>query len=71
MSLGVPREIVIEKNKHWFLNFARRAMLALAVMDSDRAAWLAISLEVFQPRMAVRSRALFIWLSPFSVFDAR
>jgi hypothetical protein len=45
-------------------------MLALAVMDRDRAARLAISLEVFQTRMAVRSRTVFIWLSPFSGFDA-
>jgi hypothetical protein len=72
-STGVPREIMIGKNeihKYRFLNFARRSMLALSVMDSDRAARSAISLEVFQPRMAVRSRTVFIWLSSFSVFDA-
>jgi hypothetical protein len=70
-STGVPREIMIEKKINSFLNFARRSMLALSVMDSDRAARLAISLEVFQPRMAVRSRTMFIWLSSFSVFAAR
>jgi hypothetical protein len=72
-STGVPRDIGRgyardrdwKKNKHRFLDFARCAMLAIAVMDSDRAA---ISFEVFQPRMAVRSRNVFIWLSPFSVF---
>jgi hypothetical protein len=43
MLVGVPREIVIKK-KH-FLNFARRAMLALAVLDSGQAAPLGISLR--------------------------
>jgi hypothetical protein len=46
-------------------------MLPLAMMDSDRAVPLAISLEVFQPPLVVRSRTLFIWLSPFSVFEER
>jgi hypothetical protein len=38
---------------------------------SDRAAPLAISLAVFHTGMAVRSRKMFNWLSPFSVFDTR
>jgi hypothetical protein len=30
------REIVIEKNKHLFLKFTRRTMLALAVTEQPR-----------------------------------
>jgi hypothetical protein len=72
MSQGVLREIVIEKKINIvFFKFARRAMLPLAMMDSDRATPLAISLEVFQPPFGSAHRTLFIWLSPFSVFEAR
>jgi hypothetical protein len=52
MSLGVPREIVIEKKQTSFLNFARRAPRDASARSDGQRPSSPVSLEVFQTRMA-------------------